>query len=403
MQLDFRAQAAEIQADIIQLRRTLHQYPELSFQEKKTSQFVKQELEKLNYATVYSGKNETGVETGIVAVFNADSPSKAVALRADMDALPIQEENDISYRSKHEGIMHACGHDAHTAILLGCAQLIDKACAAGMWPGKVKLIFQPAEEAADVEGKSGSSYMIEAGVLKDVEKAFALHMDPEYPLGTIRLHEGASMANVDTFTGIVRGTGGHGAYPETGTDPVYMLSYVLPALYGITSRAVSPLAKAVVSVCTVKGGESTNVIPSAVEVSGTFRSYDDETRDQLTKEVKQAFEVVKSFGGRADITVEHGEPALVNDEEALGEFHRVIGDSFSEYEIKNEPYGLGGEDFGYMAREVPAAFAFVGAAVENGGSLHMPTFNINENILPEACALLTETAYNTLVNLNSST
>ncbi|WP_093336162.1 M20 metallopeptidase family protein [Salibacterium halotolerans] len=371
-------------------RRHFHQYPERSFQEENTAAFVEKELRNIQGMEVFAGKEETGLKTGVAGILRKGS-GPTIALRADMDALPIQEENKTSYRSVYDGIMHACGHDAHTAMLLGAARLLSEE---ETFQGTVKFIFQPAEEMTDRKGKSGAPYMINHGMLEDVSMAFALHMDPEYRPGTVRLHQGPSMANVDTFQAEIGGTGGHGAYPHLGTDPLWMLSFVIQAVQGITSRKTSPLVPSVISIGEVKAGSSTNVIPDQVTIQGTIRSYDQDTRRHLEEELKQAFSVVEAMGGSYQLHVEKGEPALFNDETAVYMFDKTMQDIFPGFSIIREPYGLGGEDFGYMAEEVPAAMLFLGAGFENNHQrgLHMPRFDLQEDILPVGASLLAGTA-----------
>ncbi|MGY4690041.1 M20 metallopeptidase family protein [Salibacterium sp. K-3] len=378
--------AVSIGAQLSAWRQHLHKYPELSFQEENTAAFVKEKLQELPGMIVYSGIEETGLQTGVIGILQKGSGPVA-ALRADMDALPIHEENETSYRSSREDIMHACGHDAHTTMLLGAAHLLAEE---QEFQGTVKFIFQPAEEMTDTEGLSGAPYMIRHGILEDVSMAFALHMDPEYLPGTIRLHEGPSMANVDTFQAEIRGTGGHGAYPHLGTDPLWMLSFVIQAVQGITSRRTSPLQPAVISIGEVKAGSSTNVIPDQVTMQGTLRSYDKETRKHLEQELEQAFSMVTSMGGAYELKVEKGEPALHNDKKAVQIFQETIDHMFPGFSIKREPYGLGGEDFGYMAEEVPAAMLFLGAGFQdkNLRGLHMPRFDLDEDVLPAGASLL---------------
>ncbi|WP_269758006.1 M20 family metallopeptidase [Thalassobacillus sp. C254] len=323
-------EALNLKESLIQLRRELHQYPELSFQEYKTSSVVKRELEKIPGMKIYAGLEHTGLSTGVVGelAFGDDGP--VIALRADMDALPIEEENEEDYRSKQPGVMHACGHDAHTTIVLGAARILAEKVKPA-FAGTIKFIFQPAEEDTDEQGVTGSPYMISHGVLDNVDVALALHMDPEYPVGHVRLHEGPSMANVDTFTGSIHGTGGHGAYPHLGTDPTWMLSLILQSIHGISARKVSPLEPAVISVCHIEGGSSTNVIPSKVLLEGTMRSYTKETRKELEEELHHAFAVAKSLGGSYELEVKKGEPALNNSSKAINLVRETIGEFFQKW------------------------------------------------------------------------
>ncbi|SDH43300.1 M20 metallopeptidase family protein [Alteribacillus bidgolensis] len=379
--------AQEMHSSLVKWRRYLHQLPELSFQEINTASFVESKLRKITGMKVLAGKQETGIKTGVAGILKKGE-GPVVALRADMDALPIREENEAIYKSQHDGVMHACGHDAHTSILLGAAHLL--ADSDIPFSGTVKFLFQPAEEDTDQSGRTGAPYFIEHGLLDDVSMAFALHMDPEHEPGNIKLHAGPSMANVDTFKGIIQGTGGHGAYPHLGTDPIWMLSFVLQAIQGVAARKTSPLSPAVISVGEIKTGSSTNVIPEKVTLQGTMRSYDRDTRRHLVEELENAFSITHSMGGMYELDIERGEPALNNDVKAVSIYHSVIQEYFSSFHILNEPYGLGGEDFGHIAEKVPAAMLFLGAGFtekENRG-LHMPCFDIQEDILPVGVSLL---------------
>ncbi len=297
-----------IESQLVSWRRHLHQYPELSFQEYQTADFVAEKLKEIEGVSV----QEHIANTGIVATISAGE-GKTVAIRADMDALPIMEKNQHSFVSKNPGVMHACGHDAHTAILLGTAKILAEKAREGLFQGTIKLIFQPAEEATDHEGLSGAPRMIQEGVLENVESIIALHMCPWEPVGTIQMNDGYSMANVDVFHGKIKATGGHSGYPHLGTDPIWMLGSFLQAFYGIISKKISALDTAVASIGQIQTGTASNIIPEEVSITGTLRSYSPEVRDQLAKEVEQAFKVVEPFGGSYTFVVERGEPALNND------------------------------------------------------------------------------------------
>ncbi|MBU8907342.1 M20 metallopeptidase family protein [Desertibacillus haloalkaliphilus] len=386
--------AFAMKQQLIQYRRHFHRYPELSFQEFETAEQIEKHLRMLPGMKVKSGKQDTGLATGVIGEVGCEKEGPTIAIRADIDALPILEENEHEYKSLHEGIMHACGHDAHTAIGLGVAELLAAEWKQRKIKGKVRFIFQPAEENEDENGLTGSPYMIKAGVLDDVDAAMALHMDPELPLGEVKLHEGYSMANVDTFEAVIRGTGGHAAYPHLGTDPVWMLSVVLPALYGIRSRKVSPLDAAVLSIGEIRAGSSYNVIPSEVSIKGTMRSYDDHVREQLVQQLDQALAVVKTIGGSYQLDVRYGEPALDNDPQVTARLEETIQALFPTFLIHRCPFGLGGEDFGHMAKQVPSSMFFIGAGIperEESG-LHMPKFDIDECVLPIGAAILAHTA-----------
>src|SRR5690625_562975 len=316
---DMPLRAEKLAPQLVRWRRHFHMYPELSFQEVETSCFVAETLLKIPGMHV---QTEVGYPTAVVGTLT-NSPGPTIAIRADMDALPIQEENHVTYRSQHEGIMHACGHDAHTAIALGAATILAQSFHDGELKGTVKFLFQPAEECADEHGSTGAPYMKKAGVLEDVDAVLALHMSPEYQLGEIKVHDGYSMANVDVFQAKITGSGGHGAYPHLGTDPVWMLGPVLHVVYGITARRVSPLEPGVISIGKLNSGFASNVIPAEVEIEGTIRSYHPKVRKLIHEELEQAFSIVKSLGGDYRLTITPEDPALKNDPDINRYFKEV--------------------------------------------------------------------------------
>lgn len=365
-------------------RRYLHEHPELSFEEVETAKFVVKELEKIDNIKI-----ETNVGGhGVVATLSAgDGPT--VAVRADMDALPIQEENDHSFVSKHDEVMHACGHDAHTAMLLGAVHLLADQFKQGQLAGTVKFIFQPAEESTDEHGLSGAPYMIEDGVLEDVESVIALHVCPWHPVGVIQMNNGFSMANVDVFEATIRGTGGHGGYPHLATDPLWMLGAILQMFYGTVGRRISPLDIVAASIGKIEAGAVSNVIPGEVKIEGTLRSYSPESRETLAEEVEQVFKLAESFGGSYEFELEKGEPALNNHMEVNMVIEQAIQEIYPEMDIHWEPFGMGGEDFGYMTEQVPGAMFFLGCSLEDGldRNLHTSIFDIDENCLPIGTAI----------------
>ncbi|WP_078553366.1 M20 metallopeptidase family protein [Bacillus alkalicellulosilyticus] len=379
------AMANELESQLISWRRHFHQHPELSFQETKTSQYVCQVLEKLPGMKVEKKSGNTAV---IGTISNGEGPT--LALRADMDALPIQEENNVNYASKHKGIMHACGHDAHTAILLGAATVLSKIMQDGEFEGTVKFLFQPAEETTDDQGLSGAQHLIRNGVLDDVDGAVALHMCPWLHVGHHQVHDGPSMANVDVFQAEIHGSGGHSAYPNLGTDPIWMANQVLNVLYSIVSRRISPLEEAVVSVGRIEAGKSDNVIPAMIQIDGTIRSYSKKVREQLTDEVKKAFSIVDSLGGEAEVTINYGEPALMNDLQMNQYITDAISALYPNDEIVREPFGLGGEDFGYISERLPSAMFFLGCRQQGDiqRDLHTPIFDIDEGCLAKGVAIM---------------
>ncbi|WP_181347518.1 M20 family metallopeptidase [Thalassobacillus sp. CUG 92003] len=386
---DLSQRAQLIQSDLVQWRRHIHRYPELSFQERQTSLYIKQVLESIGSLDI-----ETDIAgTGIIATLRAGE-GPVIGLRADMDALPIQEENETDYRSQHPGVMHACGHDAHVAILLGAAKLLTEDARAGAFTGTIKFIFQPAEEAGDKEGKTGAVHMLESGRLDDVETAIALHMCPWQRTGDMQIHDGPSMANVDNFSLVIKGSGGHGGYPHMGTDPIWISSYVLQGLYSLMNRKVDPMEVGVLSVGEIHGGLTSNVIPDSVTISGTMRSYTPEVRAQITQELQTMAGMITSLGGTYELDIEHGEPALFNHPKVNTVIRNAASSLYPDSRFIEEAFGMGGEDFGHMTTRMTGAMFFLGC--NNSSSdmkrLHTSTFDIDENVLPMGTAILADCA-----------
>ncbi|WP_373896229.1 M20 family metallopeptidase [Virgibacillus sp. CBA3643] len=386
-----KVKAEEMVIQLVEWRRKLYADPELSFQEVETSRMVARILENIPGMDV---ERDVGYPTAVVGTLSSGK-GPTFAIRADMDALPIEEDNTNDYRSQNHGVMHACGHDAHTAIGLGAAHLLGEVFKNGEMHGTVKFLFQPAEERADEHGSTGAPYMIQAGVLDDVDAVIALHMSPEHPVGEVQVHDGYSMANVDVFEAKIHGTGGHGAYPHQGTDPIWMLNPVLQAVYGITARRVSPLESAVVSIGSIHSGSASNVLPSEVEISGTIRSYDPDIRTLMHGELEKAFSIVKVLNGDYELKILPEDPALNNDPGINRFIERTIHELYPDFLVHDTPFGLGGEDFAHMTGKIPGAMFFLGCAIDDGGSprpLHTPTFDIDESVLPIGVSIITETA-----------
>jgi amidohydrolase len=295
-------EAQKLMEELVSWRRRIHRQPELGFDVYQTAEWVSRTLSDLG-VEAQSG----GGRTGVVA-YLGDGEGPTIAIRADMDALPIQEANPVEYASQVPGCMHACGHDAHTAILLGVATLL---CREDL-PGQVRLVFQPSEEVADEEGISGAPRMIEDGALDGVDAVIALHVDGTLDTGDICIEDGWVGAAVDTFRADIIGKGGHAAYPHEVIDPIWLTSQVLNSLYAIPSRHVAPLEPSVVSVGVLQGGSADNVIPESVHLEGTLRSFADEVREQLIKEVEAAMSLARTFGGDYRLDIERGYPATYN-------------------------------------------------------------------------------------------
>lgn len=374
-------------------RRELHMNPELSFQELHTAQFVSETLRAIDGMKVLTGRQETGLLTGVIGILSSGE-GPTIAFRADMDALPILEETNQEYSSRNQGVMHACGHDAHTAILLGVAHVIAEKMKSDQLKGAVKFIFQPAEESTDEHGLTGAPHMIQAGALDGVDCVLALHVSPENRIGEVKVHDGHSMASVDVFEGRIFGTGGHAAYPHLGTDPIWILGPVLQAIHGIVSRKITPLEPGVVSVTQIHAGTTSNVIPTEVFIHGTLRSYNPDVRELLIAELEKALLITRALGGNYSFHVTRGEPALKNHATVNQWISQTINDLYPECKIIPEPFGLGGEDFGYMTQVVPGAMFFLGCALSDGveRDLHTPIFDIDERCLPMGVAIMSEMA-----------
>lgn len=369
-------------------RRFLHEHPELSFKERETAKFVVQELQKFDNVQIEVNVGGHGV---VATIRGGYGPT--IAIRADMDALPIQEENQHDFVSKHDGVMHACGHDAHTSMLLGAVRLLSEQFTLGELGGTVKFIFQPAEECVDEHGFSGAQYMIKEQVLADVDAVIALHVCPWQPAGVIQMNHGYSMANVDVFKATIKGTGGHGGYPHLVTDPLFMLGTILQTFYGTVGRRISPLDVVAASIGKIESGAVSNVIPSEVNIEGTLRSYSKEAREKLAQEVEQVFKLATTLGGSSMFHLQKGEPALYNHMDINRLIEQAINEIYPEMHIHWEPFGMGGEDFGYMTEQVPGAMFFLGCGKDDGveRGLHTPIFDIDENCLTIGTAIFVAT------------
>jgi amidohydrolase len=380
---------AQAMADeLVRLRRDIHRHPELGFHEFRTAALVADTLQEIGI-DVQTGVGKTGV---VGRLGSGDGPT--IAIRADMDALPIQDHKDVPYRSQNEGVMHACGHDAHTAILLGVAHLLKESFGAEQWQGNVRFLFQPSEEAFDDNEISGATAMIADGALEGIDAVIALHVFSDRPAGECYFQDRHSLAAVDSFATWLQATGGHGAYPHLGTDPIFMLGPVLSALYGIPSRRINPLRPCVVSLGQVHAGSASNVIPNEVFLEGTIRSTDPEVRQQLWLEVENAFKISETMGGSYRFKLSKGYPALYNDPGVNGWLRQVSGELLGKTAVHDDEFGMGAEDFAYMAEKAPGAMFMLGASLADGvlRNHHTDMFDIDETALPLGAAILAETA-----------
>ena len=366
-------------AALVRDRRDLHQHPELGFKETRTGLLVEERLRGLGYDV------KTGVgRTGIVGLKGAGA--RCVLLRADMDALPIEEANDVPYRSRHPGAMHACGHDGHVAIGLEVARRL----AAVTLPGAVKFAFQPAEELS-----GGATAMIGDGILgaPPVHAAFGVHVWNELPVGMIGITAGAMMASVDEFDITITGTGGHAALPHRAIDPVLVAAHVITALQSLVSRRRDPFEEGVVSVTQVAAGHAFNVIPQQATLRGTVRTFGGKFYDDAPRLVEDtARGLARAFGADATIEFRRLTGPLINDQ-AMAEIMKVVAmEIVGKNRVKGDIRTMGGEDMSYFLKQVPGCFAFVGSAKADGTSFphHSPRFDIEEAALPIAAELLTQ-------------
>lgn len=381
--------ARGLQETMVAWRRDIHMHPEISFQEYRTARLVAEALHEMGIEA------ETGVgKTGVVGRLGEGRP--VIGIRADMDALPIHEANDVPYRSQTPGAMHACGHDAHTAILLGVARLL--ADMPDRPAGEIRFLFQPSEENEDDEGKSGATRMIEDGAMEGVDAVIALHVASGIPAGKIRTGGGYASAAVDSFEATITGEGCHGAYPQYGTDPIYILAQVINAVHGIRARRISPVRAAVISIGSVHGGDANNVIPDSVKINGTIRSFDEETRQKLWDELDRAMSVARALGGDYTLSIRRGYPAMYNDPSVSDLIEQVTIDLFGEEHLYSEETGMGAEDFSYMTRLAPGAMFNLGAKLDSvNRPHHSPIFDLDESVLHIGAAMLAETARRLLI------
>lgn len=383
--MTFLEQAKSLEDQIIEWRRDIHMNPELGFEETRTAKMVAENLRNMGIET------EVGVGiTGVVGRIG-DGKGPKIGIRADMDALPIQEANDVAYKSKVAGKMHACGHDAHTAILMGVAQMLNNT--KGLPSGEIRLLFQPSEEKWDEELKSGATRMIDDSALEDLDAVIALHVSSQLKSGQVSIGEGNMLAAVDSFSAVIKGEGCHGASPHTGVDPIWIQAQIVNAIQAIRSRRLNPIAPSVITIGAIHGGTATNVIPHEVRMIGTIRSYSEEIRDQQHAELEKAFALTRAFGGDYELTIERGYPALYNDPE-VAQLIRTVGiEAIGEDQLPPAEPGMGAEDFAYMTQKAPGAMFFLGAKLDEvNRPHHSPIFDIDEKALHIGAAVLAETA-----------
>jgi hippurate hydrolase len=372
-----KALARQWAGEFIDVRHHLHAHPELSFQEQETSRYVQQKLDTFGipYRAPVAG-------TGVVGLIKGKNPQKRIiALRADMDALPIEETGEKSYKSTRQGVMHACGHDVHTTCLLGAARILAEL--SEQWEGTIKLIFQPGEE----KHPGGASLMIEDGALKDPapQAILGLHVQSELEVGRLGFRPGMAMASADEIYITIKGNGGHAASPHLTTDTILVAAHIVTALQQLVSRNKDPFSPSVLSICAFNGGFTTNVIPSEVKLQGTFRAMDESWRFRAHELIKkEAMGIAQAMGATAEVHIPVGYPCLLNDEEVTASARSLAEQYAGPDKVETVAMRMGAEDFAFYSQEIPACFFRLGVGNRQKGitaGVHTPEFDIDENAI----------------------
>ncbi len=368
--------AKQFHAEMVSIRHHLHAHPELSYQEFETSAYIRQQLTDMGIPF------EVKAKTGVIGLIRGKNPeSRIIALRADIDALPIQEENKIEYVSTRPGVMHACGHDVHTTCLLGAAKILT--ALKNEWEGTIKLIFQPGEE----KNPGGASLLIKEGVLENPAPSaiFGLHVHPQMETGKLSFRGGQVMASADELYFTIRSKGGHAAAPHLTADTILIASQLIVSLQQIISRNNNPLSPSVLSITSFQGGYTTNVIPSEVKLMGTFRALDEGWRFRAHELIRQQSEaIVKGMGAELDLHIDVGYPSVFNNE-TLNEKARLLAEQYmGEENVETTEMRMGAEDFGFYTQKIPGCFFRLGSGNAGKGiqsGVHTPTFNIDEKAI----------------------
>lgn len=383
VELKIKTLARQYATEFTEVRRHLHAHPELSYQEHATSAFLQQKLQAWGIPFTIKAT------TGIVGLIEGRNPqSRVIALRGDMDALPIKEENNVPYRSRNEGIMHACGHDVHTTCLLGAAKILNEL--KDEWEGTVKLIFQPGEE----KNPGGASIMIAEGVLDNPrpQGIFGLHVHPGLDVGFLSFRKGRVMASADEIYITIRSKGGHAAAPHLTADTILIASQLIVSLQQIISRNNNPLSPSVLSICSFQGGHTTNVIPSEVKLMGTFRAMDEEWRFKAHELIrKQTIGLVEAMGAEVDLHIDIGYPTVDNDPELTEKGWSLAKTYMGEANVQETEMRMGAEDFGYYTQAIPGCFFRLGVRNEARGivhNVHTPRFDVDENAIETGMGMM---------------
>lgn len=376
--------ASDISKEIVAIRHHLHQNPELSFEEFNTQKFILQKLDEFGLK-----EKSTIAGTGVLVLIKGKNPDKkTIALRADIDALPITETNDVSYKSQNDGVMHACGHDVHTSCMLGVCIILNNI--KDKFEGTVKIIFQPGEEKLP----GGASLIIKEGGLKnpDITSIIGQHVMPLLPVGTVGFRKGLYMASTDEIYMTITGKGGHGAQPHQNIDPVTAMAQVITALQQVVSRVAQPIIPSVLSFGKIEAKGATNIIPDSVYLEGTFRTLDEEWREKAHLSiVKIATGIAESLGCKCDIEIRKGYPFLKNDETLTEKMINYAKSYMGSVNVKELDIWMAAEDFAYYSQVVPACFYRLGTRNESKNivsNVHTSTFNIDEDAIQNGIGLM---------------
>lgn len=378
--------------ELVSIRRHLHMYPELSNREFKTSAYIAETLRSMGMDEVITGV----AKTGVVGILHGNKPGPVVAVRADMDALPVDETIDVPYRSRNPGVKHACGHDVHMTVALGTARTLLEMRKAGMdIPGKVVFIFQPAEEGAPPGEEGGASLVVKEGILEkyNIEAIFGLHANPELPVGVVGYRAGPLLASSDRFEILIKGKQTHGAFPHLGIDPVYLGALVVVQLQGIVSRQMDPREPVVISVGIFEAGRRFNIIPDQARLVGTVRTLNPEIREQIPRRMETLIKgIVQSAGAQYTFQYQPGPPVTINSAELVEKMLPSIKDEIGESNVVEVKPVMGAEDFAFYAEKIPGFYFWLG--VRNPADteihpLHSPEFDADERSLPVGVRVMT--------------
>jgi amidohydrolase len=387
-------QATELERNLVELRRDLHRHPELAFQETRTADLAARALADLGFSV-----RTQIARTGVVAdLQNGAGPT--VALRADMDALPIQEENDVPWRSTVDGVMHACGHDAHVAMLIGAARILAAARDRDELPGgTIRFLFQPAEERSDADNKSGARRMVDEGALTDVQAIFGIHIGAHLSSGIAHIAAGPIMAGSDVFNIAIQGKSAHAARPQEGVDAIVCAAHAIVAAQNAVARRLAPAEQGVLSIGMIRGGTAENVIAERVLMRGTVRYYEEHVRGALHRELRNALAVADAMGTHSRVDVLPGYPPVNNDARITAIAREAAIATLGEDAVAPFQPDMTAEDFSLYQRHVPGCFVWLGAALPDARAHHTPRFDIDEKVLPRGAALMAAFAVQSLQTL----